>query len=147
MELLKDWTACICITLVVAVAFSLITPKGKMASFYKILISLFIFLSFIYPLKNTSFELNNRDPIFNAEYVEDSYENSVAQMLESKINTVLNENGIKNSSIIVKVKQTNDNIEINSVSVAISDEYEITDVKEIIFEKLGINAEVHKFGD
>lgn len=147
MELLKDWTACICITLVVAVAFSLITPKGKMASFYKILISLFIFLSFIYPLKNTSFELNNRDPIFNAEYVEDSYENSVAQMLESKINTVLNENGIKNSSIIVKVKQTNGNIEINSVSVAISDEYEITDVKEIIFEKLGINAEVHKFGD
>lgn len=147
MELLKDWTACICITLVVAVAFSLVTPKGKMSSFYKILISLFIFLSFIYPLKNTTFELDNREPIFNSEYVENSYENSVTQMLEAKIQTVLNDNGIKNSSIIVKVKQTNDNIEINSVSVAISDEYENADVQEIIFKELGINAEVHKFGD
>lgn len=147
MELLKDWTACICITLVVAVAFSLIMPKGKMSSFYKILISLFIFLSFIYPLKNTSFEIDNKESIFNAEYVENSYENSVTQMLEAKIHTVLNDNGIKNSSIIVKVKQTDDNIEINSVSVAISDEYEIADAQEIIFKELGINAEVHKFGD
>lgn len=147
MELLKDWTACICITLVVAVAFSLITPKGKMASFYKILISLFIFLSFIYPLKNASFELDNRKPIFNAEYVENSYEKSITQMLEAKINTVLKENGIKGSSVIVKVKQTDDNVEINSVSVAISDDYEIADIQRIIFENLGINAEVHKFGD
>ena len=52
MEFLKEWTVCVCMTLMVSVILSLFAPREKMNGFYKIMISLFIFLSFLYPFKD-----------------------------------------------------------------------------------------------
>lgn len=147
MSLLKDWTACICVTLVVAVIFSLLMPKGKMSSFYKMIISLFVFLSFIYPLKNTSFDLKPIQSSFDYQQVESSNEKMLNTMIETQISTLLLDNKIENSSVIANVIQNENEIEIKSVSIAISENYDIEEVKSIVFENLGINAEVHKLGD
>ena len=52
MEYFKQWTICVCISLILAVIFSSFEPEGKMKSFCKLLVGLFVFVSFIYPLKD-----------------------------------------------------------------------------------------------
>lgn len=145
MELLKDWTACVCITLVIATIFSLISPNGKMGSFYKIVISLFVFISLIYPFKDAKIVGKG----FNAKQINITvdYDKTISNLLEAEIKSTLEENAIHNSSVIVKANQTNNEINIQSVSIGITNEYGTEDVKQIVFDSLGINAEVHKIGD
>ena len=64
MNLIKEWTFCICSTVIVSVIFSLLAPKGGSGRFYKSVISLFIFISFLFPFtqigdKKLDFNLDN----------------------------------------------------------------------------------------
>lgn len=56
MDFLKEWTYTICITLIISVIFSILTPKGNMGRFFKIILATFIFLSFIYPFKSAQID-------------------------------------------------------------------------------------------
>lgn len=146
MNLLKDWTICICVTLIIATIFSLVTPDGRIGKFYKVLISLFVFLSFIYPLKDSSINYNiqNYYPTIKSSYNNDCV---ISNLIEAEIKNKLADNNVNNSSVTVVATQIDNDIEIKSVSVAITDEYEVNKVKELIFKEIGINAEVHKLGD
>ena len=53
MEFFKQWTIFVCMTVLMCVVFSFLTPKGSMGRFYKMIISLFIFLSFLYPFSQS----------------------------------------------------------------------------------------------
>lgn len=147
MEFLKQWTACICITLVVSVIFSLLTPKGRMQGFYKMVISLFIFMSFLYPFKSFDFKDFKISSSFNIEDVEDNNSKAVENMISTQIKTVLKKHNVNNASINVSVDYNGGEINVKDVTVAISDKYEIENVKTIIFDELGINAEVHYIGN
>ena len=52
MEFIKQWTFCVCISLITASIFSLLAPRGSMQGFFKLLISVFVFISFLVPLQN-----------------------------------------------------------------------------------------------
>lgn len=146
MDLLKDWTLSVCITLIVASILSLLNPNGKMGRFYKIIISLFIFLSFIVPFKDTNFNVFNEFNYDN-KIIENSSNNAMSELIRVQISKVLTDNKIENSSVIVNANKIDDKIEITNVSIAITDDYEVNAVKNLVFKELGINAEVHKIGD
>ena len=125
MDYIKSWTFCICITLIVSVVFSILSPKGTMGKFYKVIISVFIFISFLYPL--TDFDFDG----FKIDSVE----------------KVLTDNKIYNSSISAEVEQNGDEILINRILVSVTDDYNVEEVKTLLLENLGVVAEVKRIGE
>ena len=114
MDYIKSWTFCICITLIVSVIFSILSPNGTMGKFYKVIISVFIFISFLYPLTDFSFDDFKIDFNFSTEY-ENLVESSAKQEIEFSVSKVLTDNEIYNSSISAEIRQNGDEIEINRI--------------------------------
>ncbi|MFR5876480.1 MAG: hypothetical protein ACLUFN_08315 [Eubacterium sp.] len=142
MDFLKQWTLCVCITLVISVIFSLFTPKGRMAGFYKIILSLFIFISFLYPLKSFSIVDFKSDNVFSEFEYENAEETAYETMINNQVKSVLTDKNIIGAVVSSDVKIKNDEAVINSVQVAVPDEYETDTVQKVIFNTLGINAKV-----
>lgn len=146
MDYIKSWTFCICITLIVSVIFSILSPNGTMGKFYKVIISVFIFISFLYPLTDFTFDDFKIDFNFSTEY-ENLVESSAKQEIEFSVSKVLTDNEIYNSSISAEVRQNGDEIEINRILVSVTDKYNVDEVKELLFKNLGIVAEVKRIGE
>lgn len=147
MDFLKQWTFCVCITLIVSVIFLLFTPKGKMSGFYKMVISLFVFLSFLYPLRDFDFKDYDFDYSFSQEEFDTSSEKSYETMLKTQIQSVLEQNKIYHSSIDCCVKIHDGEAAVKKVVIAVGDEYEPVSVQAVVLDNLGINAQVIHIGD
>ncbi len=137
----------VCITLIISVIFSIFIPKGRMAGFFRIIIALFIFISFVYPLK----DFKASDIQMPEEFVTDSYESSellsAQTMVESQIKNVLGQNGITGASVSANLKMNDEQqIEIKELTVAVPGEYDTSQVKNMIFDELSLNAEVIYLG-
>ena len=145
MEFIKEWTYTVCITLVISVIFSLLTPKGNMGRFFKIILAIFIFLSFIYPLKSSEIDISF--PEFNIEDAESSqtetYENTVA----AQVMQTLEEGGYKSCTVDCDIDLKDNEIYINRVAVSIPGGYDVNEIKSYLFDSLGINAEVYYLGE
>lgn len=144
MTFLKEWTFSVCTTLVIAVVFSLFTPKGRMKDFYKIIISLFIFISFLYPFKSldaADFDFSSADSISS---INDGAQSSYEESINTQVKSVLTENGINGADVSSRVSfdMQSGEITVESVQIAISDEYNANEVENLVFEKIGINAKV-----
>ncbi len=146
MDYIKSWTFCICITLIVSVIFSILSPKGTMGRFYKVIISVFIFISFLYPLTDFDFDGFKMDFNFNTEY-ENLVESSAKQEITYSVEKVLTDNEIYNSSISAEVEQNGDEIFINRILVSVTDDYDVEEVKALLLENLGVVAEVKRIGE
>lgn len=146
MEFLKQWTMCVCITLVISVIFSLFTPRGRMAGFYKIIISLFIFISFLYPLKSFDIDDFKADEIFSEYEYESAQETAYETMINNQVKSVLTENKVIGASVSSRIEIDNDEATVSYVQIAVPDEYEAEKIEEMIFNSLGINAEVIYIG-
>ena len=117
-----------------------------MGKFYKVIISVFIFISFLYPLTDFSFDDFKIDFNFSTEY-ENLVESSAKQEIEFSVSKVLTDNEIYNSSISAEVRQNGDEIEINRILVSVTDKYNVDEVKDLLFKNLGIVAEVKRIGE
>lgn len=146
MDYIKSWTFCICITLVISVIFSIIKPKGTMGNFYKVIISVFIFISFLYPLTDFDFKDFKLDFNFESEY-ENLIENSAEAVIENSVHDILRKNNIFNSSVSAEVKQSGEEIIINRLLVSVTDDYSVEEVKELLFKNLGVVADVKRIGE
>ena len=146
MDFIKSWTFCICITLMLSVVFSVLTPKGSMGRFYKIIISMFIFISFLFPL--TEFDISDFkfDFDFDSEYSE-VLENAAQKQIESSVGSALSESGFKNCAVSARVKEDNGEITVESLLISVPDGYSTKEVKDLLFDKLGVVAEVKRIGD
>jgi hypothetical protein len=142
MEFLKQWTLCVSTTLVISAVFSLFTPKGRMNTFYKLIISLFIFISFLYPLKSFDIEEFKVDAVFDEGNFADVEKSSYEIMINNQVKSVLEENNIIGANVSSDIKFSNDEIEVNYVQIAVADEYDVNDIENMIFNSLGINARV-----
>ena len=148
MEFLKQWCFCVCISLIIAVIFSVFTPRGRMKSFYKILLSLFVFISFIYPIKDfniNAYEIGDVKLKYEESEEAKVYENAV----NKQVKDFLESEGIKGAAVSseIDVNFENNEAEIKSVRIAIGSVYDKNEVKKKVFEKLGINAEVVGIGE
>lgn len=144
MNFIKEWTICVCATLILSVIFSLLTPSGKLSGFYKIIISVFIFISIIYPFSNNTmprFDFENIDELIVDESV-NSNENFVNMLVKNS----LEENDIIGASVSSEVSMQDDEIMIDSIQVAVPDKYDINEVKDLLFDKMSINARVIHIG-
>lgn len=145
MDFIKGWTLSVCFTVIIAVLFSFLTPKGNMGKFFKIIISLFICISFFYPLSIKGF----KSVSFDNQIITDSNTNyAVENMISSKIKAVLTKNDVIGADVNCDVYVNDKNeIEITSVQVAVSSNYELEFVKQLIFDELNIVARVIYVGE
>lgn len=145
MDYIKQWTICICITLITSVIFSIITPKGKMQSFYKIIISAFIFLSFLYPFttgQKLTFSLDKLDDIIVEE------QSSIGEnVIDNQISGFLKKEGIEGATVSSSVSQVEDEIQINDIQISVPDEYDKEVVRNLVFDSLGVNTRVIHIGE
>lgn len=146
MDYVKSWTFCICITLIISVILSTLAPKGSMGRFYKVIISTFIFLSFLYPLSDFNIADFKLDFDFDSEY-ENVVETAAKTQIESAVEAVLNENGIPASIVTASVFQSGEELVISSVKISVADSYSVDEVKDIVFKELGVVAEVKHIGE
>lgn len=145
MEYIKEWTLTICTTLIISIIFSLLTPKGNMGKFFKIILSTFILLSFIYPISQNSFDFTLPD--FQLESVEAQEEESYKNLIEAQIDEALRNGGYNSCIINADVEYSNNEIKINRLSVSVPGEYDIEEVKNYLSENLGLIAEVYSIGE
>lgn len=146
MNLIKEWTFCICSTVIVSVIFSLLAPKG--GRFYKSVISLFIFISFLFPFtqigdKKLDFNLDN----INIETENNT--NSIAEgVVKNEIITLLENNSVYSAGVNCSSSINADNeIILNSVTVSVADEYDCDTVRQLIYDELSLNVRVIHIGE
>lgn len=144
MEFIKNWVLCVCITLIISVIFSLLTPKGNMGKIYKIILAMFIFVSFLIPLGDNDIDFEFPDMNFEfAENQSESYENIV----KANIGTVLKQGGYESCIIDCDVEYSNEEICVNKLSVSVPSQYDVEKIKDYIYDKTGMVAEVYYLGD
>ena len=147
MAFFKEWCFCVCITLIISVIFSLFTPNGAMNRFYKVMLSIFIVISFLYPLKDFSvkdIDFTELESSFD-EQANTGFENEMSSYIKS----YLKSKGISGANADINANyDTNTNqIEIYEASVYIPDEYSKEEVEKLIFDGIGINARVIYIGE
>lgn len=144
MEFIKNWVLCVCITLIISVIFSLLTPKGNMGKIYKIILAMFIFVSFLLPLGDNDIDFEFPDMNFEfAESQSESYENIV----KANIETVLEQGGYESCIIDCDVEYSNEEICVNKLGISVPSQYDVEEIKDYIYDKTGMVAEVYYLGD
>lgn len=146
MDFIKNWTFSICLTLIISLVFSIISPKGNMGRFYKVIIAVFIFASFIIPA--AEFEPSDLAVDFDieSEYYDVSAEAAKSQV-ETLIRNELNKNNIEPEKIECNVSSSGNEISIDSVIITVSNNYDAEEVEKMLLDSLGIAAQVRYMGD
>ena len=148
MEFIRQWCICVCSSLLIAVVFSLLAPNGSMKGFFKIMISVFIFVSFLLPFQDfRGDEFDFSDFGIEAQ-LQDSQSDTVNNMIKSEVQSVLRAHDIEGASVSVKSRYNaqNGEIEIDEIQIAVGDDYGEKEVEALIFDELGLNARVVKIG-
>ncbi len=141
MDFIKSWTVSVCLTLIISAVFSVISPKGTMGRFYKVIISVFVFVSLLYPFADFDFDEFKSDFSLESEF-ETTQENLAEMQVENIIKNVLTENGIENAEVECTAVQSQEEISVESVTVFVPESYSADDVRKIILEQTGVAAEV-----
>ena len=146
MDFFKNWCFCICSTLIVSVVLSIFTPQDSMKRFYKAMIAVFIFISFIYPLKDFDVDVFKSFPEFQ---INENIGSACESELNQSVKNFLKEKGITGANVSAKAvyDDENETIEIQELSVYIPDEYDKTEIQKLIFDELGVNARVIYLGE
>lgn len=149
MEFFKEWSLCICIALIISSVFSIFTPQGSMKRLWKIMISFFVFVSFIYPFKDfdaNAFKLDTKSGFVS---VEENANEAFEKQISTQIKEFLSSKEIVGASVScsARLNSKSGELEIKEVSVFVPDEYEKEYVKTLIFNELGINSRVVYLGE
>lgn len=145
MEFVKQWTLTVSTTLIISIIFSILTPKSSMGKYFKVILAMFIFISFIYPVKSADFDFEI--PEFNLTEYEESQENTYESIICSSIKKHLDDGGYLSSVVSVSIKCSGEEIEIKSLEVGVLNEFGKDEVKNYLLDKTGFNAEVYYIGE
>lgn len=146
MDFIKNWIFSVCTTLILSVIFSAFIPKGNVGKFYKIIISLFIFVSFIYPLTDYEFKnLNVEFPAFSNVYISE-LNDSNKKNIELLIKTKLQEQNI-NANVSVECSANSEETEIEKISIYVPDGSNAEEIKDFVYKELGLVADVKCLGE
>ena len=137
MDFIKSWTFSVCATLLLASVLSLVSPRGGMGRFYKIVISLFVFFSFLFPLT----EFNATDFDIESQYQSNAL-NSAQNQVEAAVKTRLEQAGFADCTVQCLASQIGNEIEIENVTVCAPSGSDSAKIKSEIMESLGIAVNV-----
>ena len=147
MDFIKEWTIYVCITFLVSSVLSYIAPVSSNGRFYKTLVKIFILISFLYPLSNSHYDFKAFEIKLNDNQIISYQQQSANNLIKNEILELLRINNIFGCIIDVNsVVNKNEEIDIKNITVIIPDEYEVSDVKNLIFEKLKLNVDVIYIG-
>ena len=147
MKYLNDWTYTVCITLIFSIIFSLLIPKDSNGKVGKIIITVFIMISFIAPFKASGFDFNFDGINSISEQQAENKEESYSAIIKSNIEKALSDGNYSNSKAKVKVKIKDDELYIKEADIYILNDYDKSEVQKYIFDKLGINVQVYYIGE
>ncbi len=148
MNIIKQWTFCVCSTVILSVILSMLSPSGSSGRMYKTVISVFIFASFLYPFSN--FDLSDAKFDFkNVPAVVVDNTNSIANsVVEREIKRVLSERGIDNARVLCSSQANADNeIVLDDVTVTVGDDYDCEEIKQVVYDELSLNVRVIHIGE
>lgn len=115
-----------------------------MGRIYKVILALFIFVSFILPFKSSDFDISI--PEFDFSLYENQ-EESYKELVENNVRIALENGGYSSCIIDCDVEYSNDEIIVNSLTVSIPAQYDREDVEKYIYDELGMIAEVYSLGE
>ncbi len=145
MDFVKEWTFGICITLIVCVVISLLLPSGVTGKYGRAILSLFIFVSFLIPF--TDGDISFAFPDMQISDVEEQQEDTYSSLISAKVKSSLENAGYDGVNVDCSVTLVDEEITINSLTVSIPDEYSKDEVKSLIYDSLGLAAEVYYIGE
>ncbi len=148
MGFLRQFTFSVCVSLITASVFSLLSPKGSMNRFFKVLISAFVFISFVIPFQDFRGVDLDFSKIGITNELRKSQSEAAENLINSEIKNVLNKNGIVGADVSCEVRYLIDTgeTEVLDIQVAVSDEYDKDEVSKLLFDSLGVNARVVSVG-
>ena len=142
MDFVKSWVIGVCLTLVVCAVFSLVAPHGSMGRFAKVIISVFIFISLIYPFADFDFsQLSAEGMDIEAQFEDTQLELSSSQV-ENIVGNVLLSHGVSGAEVECRASQTAEGISIDSVKVLLTDSTSPDDARRWILGETGVAAQV-----
>ena len=147
MNLFNEYVYTVCINLIFITLISIIVPTGSSKRIMKAVISVFVMLSFIVPIKNIDADFASLDFEIYDNLEEEIKYNSYEKIIKDNIERALNKAGYEAASCIVKMNVDDDLIDIELVSIAISDDYSKEEVKNYLYNDLGLVAEVYYVGE
>ncbi len=141
MSFIKGWTFSVCATLLLASVLSLVSPRGGIGRFYRIIISVFVFFSFIFPF--TEFDASDFKTNFNFE---NEYQNNILNSAQNQVETAvkaqLDSAGFGGCTVQCLASQIGNEIEIENVTVYAPSGSDGAKIKSEITDSLGIAANV-----
>ena len=141
MDVVKQWTLIICLTLIGAVILSLVSPRGSMGRFYKTVLSLFIIAGFLLPI--TGGEKADFSAYFSDVTAQAADANSVYEsQIESRVKQTLTAAGYKDS---VRIKEQE--IYIQKLMVSVPGDMDREAVAALLKAQLGLQPVVKGLGE
>lgn len=145
MDVVKQWTLNICLTLIGAVILSLVSPRGSMGRFYKTVLSLFIIAGFLLPI--TGGEKADFSAYFSDVTAQAADANSVYEsQIESRVKQTLTAAGYKDCSVQASVRIKDQEIYIQKLVVSVPGDMDREAVAALLKAQLGLQPVVKRTG-
>ena len=144
MDVVKQWTMNICLTLIGAVILSLVSPRGSMGRFYKTVLSLFIIAGFLLPI--TGGEKADFSAYFSDVTAQAADANSVYE-IESRVKQALTAAGYKDCSVQASVRIKEQEIYIQKLVVSVPGDMDRQAVAALLKAQLGLQPVVKGLGE
>lgn len=145
MEFIKEWTLTVSVTLIISIIFSVLSPKGNMGRYFKIILAMFIFTSFIYPLSGADMEFDF--PVMDEIQYEDTQRETYENIICTDVKSTLESGGYTSSKVTASIKYSENEITVKDLSIGITDNFDKDEVKKYVSDQTGFNAEVYYLGE
>lgn len=145
MEFIKEWTLTVSVTLIISIIFSVLSPKGNMGRYFKIILAMFIFTSFIYPLSGADFEFDF--PVIDDVQYESTQREAYENIICADVKNSLEAGGYTSSKVTASVKYNENEITVKELSIGITDNFDKDEVKKYVSDHTGFNPEVYYLGE
>ncbi|MGN0534851.1 MAG: hypothetical protein ACI4IR_02500 [Eubacterium sp.] len=145
MEFIKEWTLTVSVTLIISIIFSVLSPKGNMGRYFKIILAMFIFTSFIYPLSGADMEFDF--PVMDEMQYEDTRRETYENIICADVKSTLESGGYTSSKVTASIKYSENEITVKELSIGITDNFDKDEVKKYVSDQTGFNAEVYYLGE
>lgn len=148
MEFIQSWTYSVCLTVLIACVFSILVPRSSVGKLMKMMIGVFIFVSFIVPFSDFDWSVFAQElsPSAAGSSIEEEYYDQNLQNIETAVeNTVLQalgQAGITGCTAEAQAVYADSYVEVERVTVCVPPGTDADSVRAVISEKTGINADI-----
>lgn len=156
MDQIKDIAFSVCVALICGSIMNMLSPDGSLKKIYKLVICVFLLSTIISPLSEIDFSdsFNFEDKSSKAFEIDEEMfflgttEEIVEEQIKNDTEEMFEEMGIIFKDISVKINiLESGNIDINKFTVTIDQNYDFSEIKEKVKNKIGMEPEIIVSGE